>query len=94
MPKTIKLTQKQTSLIKDAAGWTPFCFETNNHGIVYIPGPNDDDEGWEDFYEEVASRLEDSLDTYPCGCCECCGCDCWCRADEGSWQYGDEEEDE
>lgn len=88
--KLIMLTPTEIAKVQEETEWTPFWFETN-HGMVTVPGPADDDEGWEDFYEEVASRLEDSMD---CGCCECCGCDCWSRADEGSWQYSDEEEDE
>jgi hypothetical protein len=90
--RTIKLTPTEIEKVQDETAWTPFWFETN-HGMVTVPGPTDDDEGWEDFYEEVASRLEDSMDTYPCGCCECCGCDCWYDEIDDDWDY-DYDDDE
>ena len=34
------------------------------------------DEEYEDGYDW------DDSDTYPCGCCKCCGCDCWAYDDE------------
>lgn len=84
--RKITLTPTEIEKVQDETGWTPFWFETN-HGIVTIPGPPDDDEGWEDFYEEISDRLS-------CGCCECCGCDCWMDDVEGDYFYDDEEEED
>lgn len=35
------------------------------------------------------------VDRLSCGCCECCGCDCWMDDVEGDYFYDDDyEEDE
>lgn len=37
---------------------------------------------YELFDECTCDDTEWIDDVYPCGCCTCCGCDCWIRNEE------------
>lgn len=79
--KTIKMTRKEAQTIIENAGWTPYWFETS-YGIVNIPGPPAPD--YDDYYEEIESRLEDyDIDT-----------EFFYREDVGKERWYDDEEGE
>lgn len=77
----IKLTRDEIVKVQEETGWTPDSFMTS-FGRVTIPGPPDD--YWDGYGD----------DTLSCGCCECCGCDCWMGDVDGAYFYDDEEDDE